>query len=300
MEIRQLEIFRALADELHFTRAAARVHCVQSNVTTQIRSLEAELGVPLFERLGKQVILTEHGRRLVPYAERVLQLLLEAPAAVASGEQPAGTLAVGTPESVLSYHLPRVLQIFHERYPLVELAFRPFCSSQLWHPLENGTIDIVFLIDDFVANPVLHVEVLRPEPMCLLVNAGHPLMAKGRVSPTDLKDQTLLLTESGCGYRRKLERALAQAGVTPNSVVEFASVEAIKQCAVLGMGIAHLPAITVAAEIAQQKLAALPWSGPDLTISTQIAWHRDKWLSPAMQAFVRLVREEIAPHATMA
>jgi DNA-binding transcriptional LysR family regulator len=67
----------------------------------------------------------------------------------------------------------------------------------------------------------------------------------------------------------------------------------------LGMGVAHLPAITVEAEIAQQKLTALAWSGPDLTISTQIAWHRDKWLSPAMQAFVSLVREEIAPHATV-
>jgi DNA-binding transcriptional LysR family regulator len=300
MEIRQLDIFRALAEELHFTRAAARVHCVQSNVTTQIQSLEAELGVPLFERLGKQVVLTEHGRRLVPYAQRVLQLVLEAPAAVARGDQPAGLLTVGTPESVLTYQLPRVLRIFHERYPLVDLAFRPYCSSKLWNPLENGTIDIVFLIDDLVDNPRLHVEVLRPEPMCLLAHVDHPLLAKSSAGPADLKEQTLLLTEAGCGYRRKLERILAQAGVTPKSVVEFASIEAIKQCAALGMGVAHLPAMTAAAEIAQGKLGAMAWSGSDLTISTQIAWHRDKWLSPAMEAFVRLVREEIRPRSAMA
>src|SRR5258708_10572487 len=88
MELRQLEIFRALSEELNFTRTAERVHCVQSNVTTQIRSLEAELGVPLFERLGKQVRLTEHGRRLAPYAERILRLLEEARLTVTAGDQP--------------------------------------------------------------------------------------------------------------------------------------------------------------------------------------------------------------------
>ena len=101
MELRQLEIFRALSEELNFTRTAERVHCVQSNVTTQIRSLEAELVVPLFERLGKQVRLTEHGRRLVPYAERILRLLEEARLTVTAGDEPTGALDTETSAGIM-------------------------------------------------------------------------------------------------------------------------------------------------------------------------------------------------------
>src|SRR5580698_937812 len=120
MEIRQLEIFRALADELHFTRAAARVHCVQSNVTTQIRALEAELKVPLFERLGKRVHLTNAGQRLLPYAEQVLRLLTEARSIAAAADEPSGKLSIVSPESVLTYHLPQVIRRFQQKYPQVE------------------------------------------------------------------------------------------------------------------------------------------------------------------------------------
>src|SRR5258708_39881101 len=105
MELRQLEIFRILARELNFTRAATRAHCVQSNVTVQIRSMERELGVALFDRLGKQVRLTPQGQRLLPYAEKILHLLEEA-ATVTIGEQiPTGPFGVGYPESSVTYRL---------------------------------------------------------------------------------------------------------------------------------------------------------------------------------------------------
>ena len=125
MEVRQLEIFRALAEELNFTRTAERVHCVQSNVTAQIRSLEQELGAQLFDRLAKRVVLTEAGKRLLPYAEKALVTLTEAKHALSPSSVPAGPLRVGAPESVLTYRLPRVLRTFHKRYPEVELIFRP-------------------------------------------------------------------------------------------------------------------------------------------------------------------------------
>src|SRR5215472_18232398 len=102
MELRQLEIFRALAEELHFTKAAARVHCVQSNVTTQIRALEQELGTPLFDRLAKRVVLTDAGRRFLPYADKILSSIAEGRAAVSDGVKPAGPLCIGAPESVLT------------------------------------------------------------------------------------------------------------------------------------------------------------------------------------------------------
>lgn len=124
MELRQIQIFKALAEELNFTRTARRVHCVQSNVSVQIKSLERELGIHLFERLGQRVRLTPHGQTLLPYVERILRLVQEAAAATTGGGQPAGNLLIGMPESVLTYRLPPVLQVFREAYPLVELVFR--------------------------------------------------------------------------------------------------------------------------------------------------------------------------------
>jgi DNA-binding transcriptional LysR family regulator len=131
MELRQLDIFRILAHELNFTRAAQRANCVQSNVSVQIRALEDELRVPLFERLGQQVRLTVHGKRLLPYAERILRLVEEAGVVAAGSEKPAGTLIVGSPESVLTYRLPRILQAFRAEFPDVDLVFRAVSSAEL-------------------------------------------------------------------------------------------------------------------------------------------------------------------------
>ena len=291
MELRQLEIFQALAAELNFTRAAARVHCVQSNVTTQIRALEAEFGAPLFERLGKTVRLTEAGQRLLPYADQVLRLLKEAQAVAVQGNQPSGKLMAGSPETVVTYRLPRILRRFQERFPRVELIFRPLSSVEIWQQITNGNLDFVFTIGEMVEHPSLVVEYLSPEPMTLIASPKHPLANRNGVRAADLEQETFLLTEHGCAYRRKLEKVLAAEGVVPRSVLEFDSVEAIKQCVALNMGIAVLPRITLSAELERGSLATLTWKGPDLTMATQMAWHKDKWVSPAMAAFLGTVRE---------
>jgi DNA-binding transcriptional LysR family regulator len=295
MELRQLDIFRILAHELNFTRAAERAHCVQSNVSVQIRGLEQELGVQLFERLGQRVRLTAHGQRLLPYSERILRLLEEARAITRDGESPAGTLVVGSPESVLTYRLPPVLQMFRRKYPEVELVFRAVGSTELVPLLEQGQLDIGLVIDDLLKHPRLQVEALGPEPLALLVHPGHSLLARSAVSAEDLRDQAFLLTDPGCAYRSKLEHALGKEHVRPKAVMEFTSVETIKQCAALGMGIACLPAIVADSEIVAGKLASLPWSGSNLTMKTLVAWHKDKWRSPGMEAFLSLLRARFKP-----
>jgi DNA-binding transcriptional LysR family regulator len=297
MELRQLEIFRVLARELNFTRTAERVHCVQSNVTVQIRALEAELGTALFERLGKQVRLTEQGSRLLPFADRVMSLLDQARLAVASDTEPRGTLSVGSPESVLTYRLPIILQAFCERYPAVELAFRPLTCGQLWAQLERGGVDLLLNIGEPLENPRLHIETLCSEEMVLLVRPDHRLANYERIFPGDLTSETLLLTEDDCAYRRKLERILTQSSVVPASRIEFASVEAIKQCAVLGVGVAFLPAMVASVEIEAGRMVVLPWAGPSLTMETQMAWHKDKWHSAAMDAFIASVRNHFSDTA---
>ncbi len=293
MEVRQLEIFRALAEELNFTRTAERVHCVQSNVTGQIHSLEEELGTQLFERLAKRVALTEAGKRLLPYADKVLATLTDAKQALSHGSRPSGPLRVGAPESVLTYRLPRALRKFRKQYPDVELIFRPYDDANLVEPLETGKLDVTIRMADEVANERLSSIRLRTERVIFVAAPTHPLVAKAKVAPEDLRSQTLLLTEAGCAYRKKLDDFLGLRGIRPKNMTEFTSVEAIKGCAALGMGIALLPVIAVATELRDNRLSTLRWSGPPMDILTQLIWHRDKWMSPALDVFVKMLQKEL-------
>jgi DNA-binding transcriptional LysR family regulator len=300
MELRQLEIFCALAEELHFTRAAARVHCVQSNVTTQIRALEQELGTPLFDRLAKRVILTDAGQRFLPHAEKVLSSVEQAHASVTQSSAPAGPLRIGAPESIMAYRLPEIIGRFRKLYPKVELSFRPYADESLAHSLESGKLDLAVWMRDVVKGDQLTSLRLRSEKVLLVAEAAHELVAKSRVRPQDLGGQTLLLTEAGCGYREKLDQMLSLLGIRPGSVTEFSTVEALKQCAALGMGVALLPEIVVADELKRGKLAALAWTGPQLDIATHLVWHKDKWISPAVRAFIALVKESLSGPADVA
>jgi DNA-binding transcriptional LysR family regulator len=298
MEFRQLQIFRILAHELNFTRAAEKAHCVQSNVTVQIRGIEKELGVPLFERLGRNVSLTPNGRVLLPYVERILQLIEEASIAAAGEINPTGTLYIGSPESVLTYRLPPVLKSFRSQCPGVDLVFHTNGMKELIPQLEKGELDFGLAIGEIFDHPRLHIETLCGEPLLLLTHPEHPLRARTEVVAHDLAGQALLLTEVGCAYRSKLEDVLNRAQVTVGKIIEFTSVETIKQCAALGMGIACLPAIVADLEIATGRLVPLPWEGSDLTMKTLVARHRDKWFSPATKEFFVQLRHHLGTQAS--
>jgi DNA-binding transcriptional LysR family regulator len=293
MEVRQLQIFRALAEELNFTRTAELVHTVQSNVTTQIKALEDELGTPLFDRLGRRVTLTDAGRRFRPFAEQALALMEQGQRAIQIGSAPSGPLRIGAPESVLTYRLPLVLRAYRRRFPHVELIFRPYSDTSLCSHLETGKFDMAIQMSDAEPDPAFKSIRLRTERVFLLSDMTHPLTRLPVVKPSDLAGQTLLLTESGCGYRNKLDRVLSMQNIRPGNVTEFSSVEAIKQCVIAGMGLALLPAIVVAREIRQHQIRALHWGGPSLDIATKVIWHKDKWVSPAMEAFQELIQQKL-------
>ena len=294
MELRQLSTFAAVARTLSFTRAAEELDYAQSSVTAQMQALEAELGAPLFERLGKRITLTEAGTRLVPYAERMLGLAIEARAVVGGGEEPTGTLSVGSPESLCVYRLLPVLSRFRARFPRVQVVFRPGLYTDLRRDLTDGRIDVCFLLEPPLSLPGLYIELLVEEPLLVLAQPDHPLVRRAAVAPRDLAGESLLLTEAGCSYRAPFEQTLTEVGVHLGAILEFGSVEAIKQCVMAGMGLTFLPAIAVRSELAQGRLAALAWTGEDYGLVTQMAWHRDKWLSPALRAFIELSRELLA------
>lgn len=293
MEVRQLQIFRTLAEELNFTRTAEKVHTVQSNVTAQIKALEEELGLPLFDRLGRRVTLTDAGRRFQPFAEQALQAMEQGQRAILAGADPSGPLRISAPESVLTYRLPRVLRAFHRRFPHVEVSFLPHFDATMAVELEGGKVDIVIDMCDSPPIPAHRSIRLHVEKILLFCDPGHALANRRSLKPCDLSGQRLLLTEAGCAYRAKLERVLALQKIHPGNVTEFSSIEAMKQCVCVGMGIALLPAIAVARELEQKQFKALNWAGPSFDIATHVLWHKDKWVSPAMAAFLELVKNQL-------
>jgi DNA-binding transcriptional LysR family regulator len=212
--------------------------------------------------------------------------------AIRNGSEPSGPLRISAPESVLTYRLPQVLRIFRRRFPHVEVAFRPHLDDTLTIELETGKLDLVINMCDTPTNPALKSIRLNTERVFLFGEPSHPLAGKGSVKPADLAGQTLLLTEVGCGYRAKLDRVLAMQNIRPGNITEFSSVEAMKECVRVGMGLALLPAIVTVREVRQNQLKALHWAGPSLDIATHVQWHKDKWVSPAMAAFLELVQNQ--------
>lgn len=291
MDLRQLTTFRVLALTLNFHQAAERLNYVQSTVSAQIQALEEELGARLFDRLGRRIALTNAGTRLLPYAENLLKLAEEARLAVSGQQELIGTLTISATETLCTYRLPTVLHQFRLTYPQIRILFYPSPYSELRRAVTDGSVDLAFLMDEPITATALYAEPLLTEPVYLVASPDHPFAQQPAISPIDLERETLLMTEAGCAYRVQFQHQLSRAGIQPTTTLEFDSIEAIKQCTMVGIGIAVLPAIAVATEISLGKLVVLPWSEEPICLTMQLIRHKQKWLSPTLQAFLQVVRQ---------
>jgi len=300
MDLRHLITFRSVANLMSFSRAAASLDYAQSTVTLHIQSLEDEMGVRLFNRIGKKIELTEAGNRLLRYSERLIDLAEETVAGVSGQDDVTGTLTVGAAETVCTYRLPQVLRQFRQQMPQVRLIFRPMPYEALFPSVVEGKVDIAFVLEQSIHSDQLYIERLTCEPLLIVAATDHQLVNCSEISLRDLAGEPLLLTEKGCCYRALFERALLAEGVPPTSNMEFSSVEAIKQCVMANVGVALLPQVAVAKELKAQQLVVLPYHAASFEVYTQMLWHKDKWVSPAMQTFLdisRLVLREIEAQA---
>ncbi|MFF8600796.1 LysR family transcriptional regulator [Streptomyces sp. NPDC015232] len=291
MELRLLVTFEKVAAVGSFTRAAAELAYAQSSVTGQVKALETSLGVELFERLGSRIRLTEAGERLLPYARQIIALAEEARTAVTGDGEPAGTIAVGTMESLTSYRLPPLLELFHHRYPAVRLALRPTLGDATRQALREGTYDLGLLMERETEHEGLESEVLAEEPLVLVAAPRHPLAGRTGLTAAELAGAALVGTEPGCAYRDLFEAELKPYGPV---FTEYGTIEASKRGVAAGLGIALLPRIAVSEELASGALVVLDWE-PPFTLFTQLAWRRGKRLPAHVRLFVeqarRLVRE---------
>jgi DNA-binding transcriptional LysR family regulator len=303
MELRELAAFREVARQSNFSRAAARLGYAQSTVSAQVQGLERQLGVRLFDRLARSVSLTAAGQALLPHADRLLELSVEArtavEAAVAAQGELTGRVTVSAPESLLTYRLPSVLSRFRAQQPGVTIELRPTAvgrfRGETRRAIATGAVDLAFVLDTPLDLAGFGSEILTREPISVIAPTGHRLASLAETSPRDLDGEPILLPEapdSGCAYRGQFERQLADSHVSADGALEFASIETVKQCVVAGMGVSVLLSVAVEADVAGGRLVRLAWQEP-FDVHTQIVWNARRTISPAQAAFMATARESI-------
>ena len=291
LETKHLYTFLTAAKTLNFTQTAKMLDYAQSSITAQVKSLEVELGTPLFERLGKRIFLTEAGLQLKHYAEKMIKLDKEMRDAVTGEKELKPILTIGAQESQCTYRLPVILQEFKRLHPQVELIFKPVHTSEIAkNLLQTDTLDLAFITDTRKIVSTIHTETLLEEELVLVASPTHPLHRKEKLTLEEIAKETILLTEKGCSYRTQFESKFQQEGIYPDHVIEFVSIEAIKQCAIAGLGIALLPRMVVEKEIYSESLLQLPISLVLNQIYTEIAWHKDKHIPSYLEGFIQIVR----------
>jgi DNA-binding transcriptional LysR family regulator len=284
MELKHLNTFKYVARTLNFTRAAELLHYAQPTVTAHVQALESELGVALFNRLGREIVLTEAGERLLVYAERLTDLAAEAESSLGQiGEEPVGDVRIGASETLLTYRLPKIMMGFQKQYPTVRLIINPVNFPDLISAVRQGQIDIALAFREAVEAD-LGYETLLVERMRLLVAPDNPLAKLGAVTAEMLAGEMLLSTSAECPYRAYFGRILDEAGVEMTSNYQFGAIEPIKRFAAHNGGVALLAEIAVRDEVERGELVALPWAGQPLEIPAVMAWHPEKWESGAVQS----------------
>ena len=196
MEIRQLRTFITVADLSSFTKASTKLYMAQSSVSAQVKALEEELGLKLFDRIGRRVLITEAGRKLYAYARRMEEMTREIQSEFSSDQYVLGALTVRVPETIAGVYMPEVIERFHNDHPKVKLEFMNCSDEQLREELNSGRIDLAFLLSDDIHFGDVNIKRLRTETLVMVAGRGHPLSNQADVAWTDLAGQTLLLPKT--------------------------------------------------------------------------------------------------------
>jgi DNA-binding transcriptional LysR family regulator len=267
MDLAGLRIFSAVVREGGVTRAAERLHRVQSNVTTRVRQLEEDLCVTLFTREGKRLHLAPAGQILLGYADRLLALADEARGAVQDA-RPRGTFRLGAMESAAAVRLPGPLSEYHRRHPEVVLELRTGNPQVLASAILAGELDAA-LVAEPIADAPFEKTFAFEEELVIVAAAGHPAIGKKGNLP-----RTIIVFEPGCPHRKRLEDWYASRREMPERMIELASYHAMLGCVVAGMGIALLPK-SVLATFPERKRLSIHYLTPgENRTRTVLIWRK--------------------------
>lgn len=293
MELRHLEYFVAVAEERNFTRAADRLHIVQSAVSAAVKSLERELGASLLDRNSKRVLLTESGSAFLPRARTVLDAARDAKEVVDEVQAGLrGTLRIGTIGSISLYDLPALLGEYHRRYPGVQLlaTAAPSGTQGLLEAVGDGRLDLAFVSQPGVRPAGVEMRELAHSVLDLVVPQDHPLAVDTVSSITDLADLDFIDAPAGYGTRTVADRAFDAAGVRRRVSVEIADIGTGVDYVRHGLGIALLPRYILDTVT---DLAVVRIADADLTLALSVAIPSDRTPSAAVRAMLECIEPTV-------
>lgn len=291
MDVRDLEVFLAVAKHLNFTRAGEEVHLSQPSVSVRIRRLEEDLGVKLFEQWGKKVVLTEAGQLLEPYARRVVAALDDAQQAIAEFQGlERGLLRIGASTTPGMYLVPRIIAAFKRRYPNIAIHLSVKNTRQVEEDIVSNAFDLGFVGGHLISAEVDVISWLIDE-LVLIVPPGHPLARRRRITPRALAKEPLVFRERGSATRAILEDTLRQLNLGVRAVAELGNPEAVKQAVQGGLGLAFLSKFAVDPELRAKALVTVKVQGVTLTRELKIIHRKGKHLSQAARAFIEMAKQ---------
>jgi DNA-binding transcriptional LysR family regulator len=284
MDLRQLEIIRAIADTGSFTAAGEKLHVSQSAISRQVLLLEDELGEPVFHRVGRRVRITPAGESLLQLSHRVFQDLQDTISGITDRQESLkGTLRLVGGMTVCLYVFPALLTEIRKHHPLLDLKITAASTERCVALLRAGTADLGLLtlpidVPDLVAVPVLQEELL------VVGQSKHPLARKRTIEPADLAHEHFVLFESGSNTRRAVDEFFVREKIEPRIVMETENVEILKAMVKTGVGITIIPYQAVASEIAARRMFARRIRGHEMIRETG-------WIYPKTSRLPRSVSE---------
>ena len=295
MEFREINTFLQVAQLQSFSKAARQLGYSQAAVTIQIKQLEKELGVYLFDRIGKQISLTHQGQIFYQHALTVMKSMEHAKNAVSDSSGAAelnGTLCLGTIESICASIFPELLSEYHRLYPKVSISIITDSPDVLLERMNENAIDIVYLLDRRIYDTRWHKTMETAERNIFVASPEHILARSKRILELDeVLRFPFLLTEKDASYRYMLEQYLASTDRVVKPFLEIGNTEFIIHMLLKNMGISFLPEFTIRRELELGQLSALNVRGFHMQTWRQIFYHKDKWVTREMQEFLRLAQD---------
>ena len=286
MELKNLRTFQTVVDQGSYQKAAERLGYTQSTITVQIQQLEEELGVPLFERVGRRMVLTQVGEKAL---EQTRDLLLECGK---TGSVPTGTLRVDMAETLLCYQMQPVIRAFRERAPQVRLIVRSCNCMQIPQGVRTGACDLGVGYDMDWNREALEVESMGSYDIVLL--ASPDFTEPDFTTPGQRKAASLVTDEPDSIFRRRLEAYLCRREIELDVTLELWSIETIKRCVMSNLGFTYLPRFVAEEELADGRLVELEAPISGVPAPALCAWRKGRWVTPAMELFLSLLREALA------
>ena len=279
MEFKDLEIFQLVADKGTITEAANELNYVQSNITSRIRKLEAEMNTPLFNRHRRGMSLTPEGKKLLTYSKKILLLTEEMKNAVQTNKEPSGKLEIGTIESVI--HLPKILSSYIKKYKDVDLSVFTGVTETLVEDVLNHKLDGAFITETDIHPDLVSHEVFQED--LVLISDTHVSTLE------EVKEEPILCFSKGCGYRARLAEWYKDQNITPKKIMEFGTLETILRSTAMGLGVAFVPK----SEVKQmEKEGLIQFHKVPVQyskIKTVFIRRADTYLSPTIEKFIETI-----------